>query len=316
VTRAYLVRAATANNVRYAELQWGPQEHICRGVPLATQVAGMTRAMRECAASHGIYSALICDLLKDSDLADSSAVLEEVISCAGMGVVAVGLAAQELGQPPAKFASLMARAVEAGLIPISHTGEEGGPEYVIQTLDALRVRRIDHGVRALEDPALCARLAEARIGLCVCPLSNWRLRIYQRFCGGKNPLRGLLDAGLHVTLNSDDPAFFGGYLNANFERAAADCDLSLGDLIALARNSFEQAFVDHPTFAAMYAGVPLSPALAAVGAPSDGTPLSLGARLRAAAEAELDALVAEVAEAAAVAGAGKGDSAQGAAAQP
>lgn len=275
IARTYLRTARIHNNVRYAELQFGPQEHSSRGVSLHTLLKGLRRAMVEAEAELGIASNLIIDLLKDAPVDDSVACLKSILALEGgpaaWGIVAVGLAGAEIGYPPSLFKPVMDLAHAAGLRVITHAGEEGGPDIVRESLDVLRVQRIDHGVRSLEDAELCARLVKEGIGLCVCPLSNHKLQIYKRFFGGRNPLRELMAAGLTVCLNSDDPSFFlddpivtggdveegaredaeglpdggkdlKGHLCANFERAVADCGLSKLEVWQLARNSFLLAF--------------------------------------------------------------------------
>jgi adenosine deaminase len=157
-------------------------------------------------------------------------------------IVAVGLDSAERGHPPSKFQAVFDRARAEGFLTVAHAGEEGPPEYVAEALDLLRVARIDHGVRALEDKALTARLARDAVPLTVCPLSNLKLKVVDDMAA--HPLKAMLDAGLAATVNSDDPAYFGGYVNANYRAVQAALGLDLDDLARLARNSFEAAFLD------------------------------------------------------------------------
>lgn len=235
VTRSYLVRAA-AENVRYAEIQVAP-----RDIPLATVLQGMQRAIADC-ASLRISAGVIVTLIKSEPEHVNAAVLEAAIAHKHLGVVAIGFAAAEVGYPHAAFRALAERARAAGLRVVSHAGEEGPPAYVEEAVWDLGAQRIDHGVRAIEDRALCSRLAAAGVGLCVCPLSNYRLQVYARFFGGRNPVGDLIRAGVCICINSDDPAFFGGYVNANYARAALDCALTKLELWQLAWNSFSLGF--------------------------------------------------------------------------
>ena len=160
-------------------------------------------------------------------------------------IVAVGLDSAELGNPPSKFTAVFDRARAEGFLTVAHAGEEGPPEYIVEALDLLKVSRVDHGVRCMEDPALVARLVRDRVPLTVCPLSNVRLRVVDKLAD--HPLRRMLEAGLVATCNSDDPAYFGGYVGDNFSESAAALGLTDAELIALARNSFEASFIDEST---------------------------------------------------------------------
>ena len=238
---AYLQRAA-AENVVHAEVFFDPQTHTNRGVSFATVIAGLEQAMRRAQADFGISSSLILCFLRHLSEDAAFAVLEQALPYR-QHFIGVGLDSSECGHPPEKFARLFARCRELGLHVVAHAGEEGPPAYIHSALDVLHVERIDHGVRCLEDPALVARLARARVPLTVCPLSNVKLRVFTRLA--EHNLPALLEAGLCATINSDDPAYFGGSINANFcELFAALPVLGARHAYQLARNSFEASFVD------------------------------------------------------------------------
>ena len=236
---AYLARAA-AQGVVHVEMFFDPQAHTSRGVRFATVIDGLWSAVHKSESRYGITSKLIMCFLRDQSVDSAFATLTAAIPY-GERIVAVGLDSAELGHPPAKFADVFARARAAGWKTVAHAGEEGPPAYVWEALDVLGVSRIDHGVRSLEDPALVTRLRDQRIPLTVCPLSNVKLRVVDRLTD--HPLVRMLDAGIVATVNSDDPAYFGGYIGENFR--AVQVAFALGDdrLIALARNSFEASFI-------------------------------------------------------------------------
>ncbi|MFT3963488.1 adenosine deaminase [Propionivibrio sp.] len=243
LTAAY-VRRARADNVRHAELFFDPQTHTARGVPVATVFAGIAGALRAARAEHGFSSRMILCFLRHLSEADAFAALDAALPLRAEYAdlwVGVGLDSGEVGNPPEKFAGVFARARELGFRVVAHAGEEGPAAYVRGALDVLQAERIDHGVRAEEDPALLRRLAAARTPLTMCPLSNLKLRVVDNL--REHNLARLLRAGLRVTLNSDDPAYFGGYMNANFIAAADALGLSRDELAALARNGFLAAFV-------------------------------------------------------------------------
>lgn len=236
---AYFDRAA-ADGVVHAELMFDPQTHTDRGIPFATVIEGLLSAMADAQARHGISSALILSFLRH--LSEEAAF--ETLAAAEPWldqIAAVGLDSSETGHPPEKFARVFAAARAMGLRLTAHAGEEGPPAYVYQALDLLQVDRIDHGNRALEDDALVDRLAREGMTLTVCPLSNLKLCVVDDL--RQHPMKRLLDAGLCATVNSDDPAYFGGYMNANFVQTVEALDLSRDDVITLARNSFEASFV-------------------------------------------------------------------------
>lgn len=236
---AYFDRAA-ADHVVHAEIFFDPQTHTDRGIPFATAVRGLLAGMDEARARHGVTSKLILCFLRHLDEEAAFATLREAELWLDR-IEAVGLDSSELGHPPSKFARVFARAAEMGLKRVAHAGEEGPPEYVREALDILHVDRLDHGNRSLEDEALVRRLAEERITLTVCPLSNLKLCVVKDMAD--HPIDRMLALGLRATINSDDPAYFGGYVNDNFMAAAAARKLGRGQIATLARNSFLGSFL-------------------------------------------------------------------------
>ncbi|MFZ5724959.1 MAG: adenosine deaminase [Pseudomonadota bacterium] len=239
LTAAYCARA-NADNVRHIEIFFDPQGHTARGVAFETVIAGITRALDDAEARYAMTSRLILCFLRHLSEAEAEATLDEALPFLGR-IAGVGLDSSELGHPPAKFERVFARARALGLKLVAHAGEEGPPEYVHEALDLLKVDRIDHGNRSLEDPALVARLAASGMTLTVCPLSNLKLCVVDDVMD--HPLKTMLDAGLRATVNSDDPSYFGGYVNANYQAVADALDLSRDDLVMLARNSFTGSFL-------------------------------------------------------------------------
>ncbi|AJA09994.1 Adenine deaminase [Sphingopyxis fribergensis] len=239
LTAAYLARA-NADAVRHVEIFFDPQGHTARGIAFETVVAGITRALDDTAASYGMTSKLIMCFLRHLSEAEAEATLDEALPFLDR-IDGVGLDSSEVGHPPAKFEHVFARARGLGLKIVAHAGEEGPPAYVLEALDLLKVDRIDHGNRSLEDPALVARLAAEGMTLTVCPLSNLKLCVVGDIAD--HPLRTMLDAGLAATVNSDDPSYFGGYVNANYQAVADALDLSRDELLTLARNSFTGSFL-------------------------------------------------------------------------
>ena len=239
LTWAYL-RKAKEQNIRHTEVFFDPQAHTARGVPLGAVVEGIHHALEIGRREFGISSKLILCFLRDLGADEAMQTLESALDYRDY-FAGVGLDSTEQGHPPEKFAKVFARAREEGFFVVAHAGEEGPPEYVWQALDTLRVSRIDHGVRAIEDAALVERLRAQRIPLTVCPLSNVKLRVFDSIHGHNLP--DLLDADLLVTINSDDPAYFGGYINENFIAVQEAFNLTKRDLAGLARNSFEAAFL-------------------------------------------------------------------------
>ena len=233
-------RKASSQNVRYAEIFFDPQTHTQRGVAFETVIRGIREAQEIAARDHGVESKLILCFLRHLSEDDAMRTLDEALPYREW-LVAVGLDSSERGHPPRKFARVFARARDAGLFAVAHAGEEGPPEYIREALDVLKVRRIDHGVRCLEDDDLVARLVGEQIPLTVCPLSNVKLRVFPSM--REHNLRTMLERGLKVTINSDDPAYFGGYVNENYLAAAAGLGLTREELERIARNGFDASFV-------------------------------------------------------------------------
>jgi adenine deaminase len=243
LTLAYLLRAA-AQNVRHAEIFFDPQAHTDRGVAFDTVVEGIAAALRDGRSRFGLTSHLIMCFLRDQSTASAMATLESALRHRDK-ILAVGLDSAERGNPPSKFVAVFDRARAEGFLTVAHAGEEGPPEYVWEALDLLHVSRVDHGIRSLEDPQLVERLRRQRIPLTVCPLSNVKLCVVPDLA--RHPLKRMLDAGLVATVNSDDPAYFGGYVGENFVQTAQALRLSDDDVVTLARNSFEASFIDDAT---------------------------------------------------------------------
>ena len=235
---AYLERAK-ADNVTRTEIFFDPQTHTERGVPFATVIDGLTRACDKARTELGIHASLILCFLRHLSEEAAFATLDEALPYRER-FIGVGLDSSEVGHPPEKFARVFARARELGLRIVAHAGEEGPPAYIRSALDVLHAERIDHGVQSLKDPALVARLAAERIPLTVCPLSNVKLCVFDDL--SQHNLRDLLDADLLAMINSDDPAYFGGYLNQNFLETFTALDLDATHAYRLARNSFEASF--------------------------------------------------------------------------
>jgi len=235
---AYFARAA-ADNVVHAEIFFDPQTHTERGIAFATVIGGLARACADAKVQYGIDASLILCFLRHLTEEAAFDTLEQALPYREH-FIGVGLDSGERGNPPAKFARVFARCRELGLHIVAHAGEEGPPAYIVEALDVLHAQRIDHGVRCLEDPALVARLAREGVPLTVCPLSNVKLCVVPDVA--HHPLKRLLDAGLCATVNSDDPAYFGGYVGRNFEAAFAALPLGAADAYTLARNSFTASF--------------------------------------------------------------------------
>ena len=237
---AYFERAA-ADNVVHAEVFFDPQTHTERGVGIETVIVGLEHACRRAHAEYGLSAKLILCFLRHLSEEAAFATLEQALPYR-QHFIGVGLDSSERGHPPEKFARVFARCRELGLHVVAHAGEEGPPAYIESALDVLKVERIDHGVRCTEDPALVRRLAASRVPLTVCPLSNVKLRVFDTLAD--HNLKTLLAAGLCATVNSDDPAYFGGYVNDNLVQTfAALPALNARDAWQLAANSFEASFV-------------------------------------------------------------------------
>jgi adenosine deaminase len=236
---AYLQRAQ-ADNVRHVEMFFDPQGHTSRGIAFATVVDGLYRAIADARRELGVEAHLIMCFLRHLDEADAEKTLDQALPHRDR-IIGVGLDSSEVGHPPSKFKHVFRRARDAGFFPVAHAGEEGPPQYVWEALDLLGVGRLDHGNRSLEDQALVARLARERMALTVCPLSNWRLRVVPDLV--HHPLRRMLDQGLKATVNSDDPAYFGGYVNANFRAVGDALKLDRDEIVALVRNGFDASLL-------------------------------------------------------------------------
>ena len=237
---AYFVKAA-ADNVIHAELFFDPQTHTARGVAMATVVNGLHRACVDAEANLGVSALLIMCFLRHLSEEDAFETLEQALPYQDK-LVGIGLDSGELGNPPEKFARVFSRCRALGFRLVAHAGEEGPPAYVWTALDVLQVERIDHGVQSSKDAALMQRLARDQIALTVCPLSNLKLRVFSNLAS--HNLGQLLDAGLMATVNSDDPAYFGGYMNENFTQTFAATGLNSQHAYTLAHNSFQASFID------------------------------------------------------------------------
>jgi adenosine deaminase len=238
---AYFCRVA-ADHVVHAEIFFDPQTHTARGVAMGTVIRGLARACERAKRELGVTSALILCFLRHLSEEEAIATLHDALSYREH-FIGVGLDSSERGHPPEKFTRVFAEAGKLGLHRVAHAGEEGPPAYIEQALELLHVERIDHGVRCVESPALVKRLAAEGIALTVCPLSNLKLRVFDKLAD--HNLAELLHAGLKATVNSDDPAYFGGYVNDNFVAIfEALPQLGAAEAYALARNSFDASFVD------------------------------------------------------------------------
>jgi adenine deaminase len=240
LTWAYLTRMA-AENVRHVEIFFDPQTHTDRGIAFAVVIEGIGAALARAQREFGMSSRLILCFLRHLDAASAMATLEAALPYRDR-IAAVGLDSSEKGHPPEKFAAVFTRAREAGFLTVAHAGEEGPPDYIWQALELLKVSRIDHGVRSEEDPKLVSHLAKTRMPLTVCPLSNVKLCVFNDM--RQHNFKRLLEAGLCVTINSDDPAYFGGYLSANYDAAQRGLKLSRAELVRVAANAVEASFLD------------------------------------------------------------------------
>jgi adenosine deaminase len=236
---AYLTRVQE-QNVRYVEMFFDPQGHTARGVAFSAVMGGLSRALTDAERELGMRTRLIMCFLRHLDEDDAERTLDAALPYKD-SILGIGLDSSEVGHPPSKFKNVFRRARQEGFKLVAHAGEEGPPDYVWEALDVLGVDRIDHGNRSLEDPALVARLARERMALTVCPLSNLRLCVVDDL--RRHPLRRMLDSGLVVTLNSDDPAYFGGYMSDNFHAVQSALDLGETELRTIARNGFAASFM-------------------------------------------------------------------------
>ncbi|MHB8148053.1 MAG: adenosine deaminase, partial [Vulcanimicrobiaceae bacterium] len=232
---------ASGQGVVHAEIFFDPQAHTDRGVAFGTVVDGITRALQDGQRDLGMSTHLVMSFLRDRSAQSAMTTLEAALPYRNR-IIAVGLDSAEAGNPPAKFRSVFDRARAEGFLTVAHAGEEGPPAYIWQALDLLKVSRVDHGVRSMEDPALVDRLRRQRMPLTVCPLSNVKLHVVPSLAA--HPLKRMLEAGLVVTINSDDPAYFGGYIGANFAQTIDALNLTQDEVVTLVRNSFEASFID------------------------------------------------------------------------
>jgi adenosine deaminase len=239
LAKAYFVRAHH-DSVRHAEIFFDPQTHTARGLPFSVAIDGLLAGMKEAEAEYGLTTKLILCFLRHLDEEDALATLRAAEPWLDR-IEGVGLDSSEVGHPPEKFVRVFTAAGERGLKRVAHAGEEGPPDYVHQALDLLCVDRIDHGNRAMEDAALVAQLARRAMTLTVCPLSNLKLCVVDDML--RHPLPDMLRRGLRATINSDDPAYFGGYVNDNYRAVAMAGLIDRADLAALARNSFLGSFL-------------------------------------------------------------------------
>jgi adenosine deaminase len=239
MTWAYLKKAGE-HNVRHAEISFDPQTHTKRGVRFETVINGIKAALQNGQQQLGISSKLIMCFLRHLGLEEALDTLMQGLPHKEW-IIAVGLDSSELGYPPEKFSPVFDRARDEGLLTVAHAGEEGPPEYILHAIDNLKVSRIDHGVRCLENPSLVERLIKEQIPLTVCPLSNVRLRVFDSLA--KHNLKQMLDLGICVTINSDDPAYFGGYIGDNFQAVQEALGLNDSDIFKIVRNGFQASFI-------------------------------------------------------------------------
>jgi adenosine deaminase len=239
---AYLERAH-ADNVRHVEMFFDPQGHTSRGIAFATVVEGLSRAIVDARQKLGIEASLIMCFLRHLDEADAERTLDAALAFKDR-IVGVGLDSTERGNPPSKFRHVFGRARDAGFFLCAHAGEEGPASYVWEALDVLGVARVDHGNHSLDDEVLVGRLAREQVPLTVCPLSNLRLKVVPDLA--QHPLRRMMDKGLMVTVNSDDPAYFGGYVNQNYVAVAGALALDRAEVAAIVRNGFNASQMSAP----------------------------------------------------------------------
>ncbi|WP_417596424.1 adenosine deaminase [Oceanospirillum sp.] len=240
LTRAYLDKVHS-QNVRHVEIFWDPQGHLERGIDFATQIGGIVQALKEAQSQHGISYRLIMSFLRHLS-EDSAYETLELAKPYLDEIYGVGLDSSEMGHPPEKFQGVFAACRELGLKITAHAGEEGPADYVWQALDLLQVDRVDHGNRSLEDDALIKRLRDSQMILTVCPLSNLKLQVVKDLTN--HPIPTMLQAGLKATINSDDPAYFGGYMNENLMQLQQAVGLSMDEIITLTRNSIEGSWAE------------------------------------------------------------------------
>lgn len=240
LTMAYF-EACKVDNVIFTEIMFDPQTHTKRGIPFETVITGIQKAREEAKKKHGIDSLLIMSYLRHLSEEDAFETLQDSLPYKHL-IKSVGLDSSEMGNPPSKFKKVFEASVKEGYIPVAHAGEEGNANYIWEAIDILKVKRIDHGNNCLQDETLVKEINARNLGLTVCPLSNLELRNVETL--EKHPLKKLMDKGLKVTVNSDDPAYFGGYLNENFLQIQKTLDLSKEEIIELVKNSFQYSFAE------------------------------------------------------------------------
>ncbi|MCF6349413.1 MAG: adenosine deaminase [Flavobacteriaceae bacterium] len=243
LTFSYL-KKCDAQNVRHTEIMFDPQTHTERGVKFATVIAGITKAQKDAKIQFGITSLLIMSYLRHLSEKDAFKTLEESLPYKNQ-ITCVGLDSSEKGNPPSKFKNVFKKSVEVGYIPVAHAGEEGNAGYIWEALDILNIKRIDHGNNCLQDTTLIKKIIKQDLALTICPLSNTALQVVKNL--KEHPLKKMLDLGLKVTINSDDPAFFGGQVNQNYIEIQKALNLTKEDLYTLAKNSFQYSFLDKIT---------------------------------------------------------------------
>ena len=239
LTMEYLKRCSD-DNVLHTEIFFDPQTHTDRRISFETVIKGISKALIDGKEKYGITSHLIMCFLRHLSEEEAFKTLEEAIPFKDL-IKGVGLDSSEVGHPPSKFKNVFRKCREEGFITVAHAGEEGDPSYIWEALDLLEVSRVDHGVRSIEDEKLMARLIKEKMPLTVCPLSNIKLRVFNEM--KDHNLKKLMNKGVNVTINSDDPAYFGGYMNQNFLETANGLDLSNEELALLAKNSFNSSFI-------------------------------------------------------------------------
>jgi adenosine deaminase len=243
LTMSYL-KKCYIQNILHTEIMFDPQTHTERGVQFNTVINGIVKAQKDAENQFGITSYLIMSYLRHLSQESAFTTLEESIPYKKF-IKCVGLDSSEKGNPPSKFKDVFKKSIEIGYIPVAHAGEEGPADYVWEAIDILNIKRIDHGNNALQDPKLVSEIITRNLALTICPLSNKELQVVPDL--KKHPLKKMLDLGLKVTVNSDDPAFFGGQLNKNFIEIQKALNLTKKDLYILAKNSFEYSFLDQKT---------------------------------------------------------------------
>lgn len=243
LTYAYLKKCA-AQNVRHTEIMFDPQTHTDRGIAFETVITGISKAMKDAQANLNVSSLLIMSYLRHLSEEEAFKTLASSIPFKHL-ITAVGLDSSEKGNPPSKFKKVFEASIKEGYIPLAHAGEEGNSDYIWEAIDILKIKRIDHGNNSLQDQKLVQEIINRDIALTVCPLSNTALQVVDDL--KNHPLKNMINLGLKVTVNSDDPAYFGGQINKNFEEIQKALDLTKEDLYNLSKNSFEYSLLDEAT---------------------------------------------------------------------